>query len=349
MVAREGAKYEVSNPWDRETRGGDTASVSSVPSIEEDRVPRSAYRWGLGLLALAALGQLFIPLLLFKYLGDSLAFGRVYLSNRWFPVFENLGAFFVGLWLAQYIGIWLWLHSYVTSRAVRWMIGLFLSMAISYLAMAGMSLAWGPPPIEAFLFCFLGGAAVYSLLGLVLSVLLRCSNFEWQPRASWSGGTGSRYSLKTLLGAMVGSALLMIALKSFPLDKGASGGGIAQQFTSLSVWLAWLAVAISIQTWLQLGVILSHRRPRFLVCFLVAMLLGPALFHAVGLWLIRWEDASVGEYSYSELVIAYAIEIGLVAGVGIVMCALPRTSSVNSEDSPGAPTSGEDAGGVDGV
>ncbi|MBM3966346.1 MAG: hypothetical protein FJ308_14970, partial [Planctomycetes bacterium] len=283
----------MSNPWDSEKRSDDAASVSSLlsieeESIEEDRIPRWAYRWGLGLLALATLGHLFIPLLIFKYLDDSLSFGRAYLSNRWFPVFEILGAFFVGLWLAQYIAIWLWLHSYLKSRITRWMIGLFLSMAISYLEMAGMSLVWGPPPIEAFLFCFLGGAAVYSLLGLVLSVLLRSSNFKWQPRASFSGGTGDRYSLKTLLGAMVGSALLMIAIKSFPLDKRASGGETAQQITFLSVWLAWQAVAISIQTWLQLGVILSHRRRRFLVCFSVAMLLGPALSHAIGLWLIRW-------------------------------------------------------------
>ncbi len=341
-------KNEVSNPWDSETSGGDVALMSCLPSIEEDRIPRSTYRSGLGLLALAALGQLFIPLLL-NYVGDSLSLGRAYLSNLWFPVFEILGAFFVGLWLAQYIAIWLWLHICVASRAARWIIGLFLSIAISYLAIAGMSLAWGPPPIEAFLFCILGGAAVYSLLGLVLSVLLRSSNFEWQPRASLSGGTGNRYSLKTLLGTMIGSALLMIAIKSFPFEGRNSDGPIAQEVSLLSIWLVWLAVAISIVTWLQLGTVFSLRRWRFRVCFLVVILLGPAFFHAIGLWLLSWGEGLSGNYSFEELAIAYAIEIGLVAGVGIVMCLLPRTSPVNSEYSPDAATPSEDVGVVDGV
>ena len=54
-------KNEVSNPWDSETSGRDTASTSCLPSIEEDRIPRSAYRSGLGLLALAAVDNRAVP------------------------------------------------------------------------------------------------------------------------------------------------------------------------------------------------------------------------------------------------------------------------------------------------
>jgi hypothetical protein len=79
------------------------------------------------------------------------------------------------------------------------------------------------------------------------------------------------------------------------------------------------------------------------------MLLGPAFFHAIGLWLLSWGEGLSGNYSFEELAIAYAIEIGLVAGVGIVMCLLPRTSPEKSEDSPDAATPSEDLGVVDGV
>jgi hypothetical protein len=148
---------------------------------------------------------------------------------------------------------------------------------------------------------------------------------------------------------MVGSALLMIAIKSFPFEGRGSEEPIAQQVSLLSIWFVWLAVAISILTWLQLGTVFSLRRWRFRVCFLVVMLLGPAFFHAIGLWLLSWGERFSGKYSFWELVIAYAIEIGLVAGVGIVMCLLPRTSPVNSENSPDAVTPTEDVGVVDGV
>jgi hypothetical protein len=148
---------------------------------------------------------------------------------------------------------------------------------------------------------------------------------------------------------MVGSALLMIAIKSFPFEGRVSAGSIAQQVSLVSIWLAWLAVAISIVTWLQLGTVFSLRRWRFRVCFLVVILLGPAFFHAIGLWLLSWGEGLSGNYSFEELAIAYAIEIGLVAGVGIVMCLLPRTSPEKSEDSPDAATPSEDLGVVDGV
>ena len=79
------------------------------------------------------------------------------------------------------------------------------------------------------------------------------------------------------------------------------------------------------------------------------MLLGPAFFHAIGLWLVSWGEGLSGNYSFEELAIAYAIEIGLVAGVGLVICLLPGSSPVTSEDSPDAATPSEDVGDVDGV
>jgi len=336
----------VSNPWDSETSGSDIDPTSRSRSIDKDVIPQRIYGWGVGLLALAIVGHLSIPWLLWKIVGKYRSLGQVYFLNALVFVYEMLGAFFIGLWIAQYVAIWLWLHGYVSSRARRWMTGLFLSLSISYAAMVGLSLAWGPPPIESFLMCFLGGAGVYALLGLVLGILLRSSKFVWKPRASTAG---SKYSLKTLLGAMVGSALLMIAIKSFPFDGRGSEEPIAQQVSLLSIWLAWLAVAISILTWLQLGTVFSLRRRRFRVCFLVVMLLGPAFFHAIGLWLLSWGERFSGYYSFEELAIAYAIEIGLVAGVGLVICLLPGSSPVNSEDSPDAATPSEDVGDVDGV
>ncbi|MBM3966222.1 MAG: hypothetical protein FJ308_14340 [Planctomycetes bacterium] len=306
---------------------------------KNDLGSRRAYRRGLALLLLVVIGHLCIPWTLQSFFGYGTRFGVIRFVSLRVSVFEVLGAFFVGLWIAQYFAIWLWLHASTPSRVSRWMIGLFLALLISYTALFGMSISWGPPPIEVFLLFFLGGAGVYSLLGLILSVLLRSSQFVWKPRASTAG---SRYSLKTLLGAMVGSALLMLAIKSFPFHRATPSGSIVQKVVIISIWMVWLAVAISILAWLQLGTVFGLRRRRFGVCFLIVMLLGPALFHAIGLWLLSWATSMSGEYSFDELVIAYAIEMGLVAGTGIVIRWLPRNSSAPIEDAASGLGVGED-------
>ena len=318
----------MSNPCDSEAIGGDDDPTSRSLFTDEDVIPKRIYGWGVGLLVLAIVGHLSIPWLLLEFVGKA---GFTALSN--FPnrrtLYETLSAFFVGLWIAQYVAIWLWLNGYVVSRAKRWLIGLFLSLAISYAAMVGMSLAWGPPPSEIFFLSFLGSAGVYTLLSLVLGILLSSSKSVWKPLASTTRNT---YSLMTLLWAMIGSALVMLAIKSFRFNGKASEESIALPLILFSIWLVWLAVAISILTWLQLGTVFSLRRWRFRVCFLVLMILGPATFHAIGLWVLSWAKHLSGDYSFEELMIAYSIEIGLVAGVAMAIGLLPRNSPVAPEE-----------------
>jgi len=314
----------MSTPWDAETIGSDVESTPSL-SIAEYRIPRLAVRWAGVVLALAIVGHLSIPWLLWEFVGKAGFMAPGNFPNRW-TLYEALGAFLIGIWIAQYVAIWLWLNGYIASRARRWLIGLFLSLAISYIAKVGQSLGWGTPPIGLFLLNFLAGAVVYSVLSLLLGILLRSSIFMWKPFAS---ATRSTFSMKTLLWAMIGCALVMLTIKSL--------GSIAQQVIPVSIWLVWLAVAISIQTWLQLGTVFSLRRWRFRVCFLVLMILGPAIFHAIGLWLLSWGDRFSGKYSFEELMIAYSIEIGLVAGVAMAIGLLPRNSPVTPEKSSDDP------------
>jgi hypothetical protein len=191
-----------------------------------------------------------------------------------------------------------------------------------------MSIAWGPAPTDFFWFCMIGSLGLYATIHLLLKLLLRRSNFRWQPIQL---GTGNRYSIRVLLGTMVGSAVLMLGLKLFPFDLNGVAAKSAVDFVPLAIWLAWVALSIATLIWLQLGSIFSPRRGRFVLCFFALAILGPIVFQLIGVWLLAWNPQTRFTIDYEQFLIVYSIEVGLVAGVALVLPLLPRRGAQSTE------------------
>lgn len=235
---------------------------------------------------------------------------------------------FFGLWFAEYVALWLWINSYVPSRTTRWLLGLFACAAISYTVVLGMSIAWGPAPADFFWFCMIGSFGLYTIINLLLKLLLRRSHFHWKPIQL---GTGNRYSIRVLLGTMIGSAVLMLGLKLFPYDWSGVAAKSAMDFVPLAIWLSWVAIAIATLIWLQLGSIFSPRRGRFLLCFFALAIFGPIVFHLIGACLLAWHPATRFTIDFEQFVIVYSIEVGLVAGVALMLPLLPQRAVESTE------------------
>jgi len=143
----------------------------------------------------------------------------------------------------------------------------------SYLRPFPTPLSWvcrshgGPAPAEFFWFCVIGSLGLYATIHILLKLLLRRSDFRWQPILF---GSGSRYSIRAILGTMVGSAMLMLGLKLFPYESAQTRDSTVFFFAFLAIWLAWLAMAIPTLIWLELGAVFSRslaRAPHVPRCF----------------------------------------------------------------------------------
>ncbi len=303
--------------------------------------------WAFFLVVVAILSNLAVPITLDRIMDE-----RYIPSPRPFPegsVIEWVSyysktanrAFFFGLWFAEYVALWLWINSYVVSRTTRWLLGLFLSAAISYTVLLGMSIAWGPAPHDFFWFCLIGSLGLYATINLLLKLLLRRFDFRWQPIQL---GTGSRYSIRALLGTMAGSAFLMLGLKLFPYNSASARGNSVLYFVPFAIWLAWLAIAIATLIWLQLGAVFSRRRGRFVISFVTLAIFGPTVFHHIGEWLLNWNRQIAFTIQFEQFVIAYSIELGLLVGVALVLPLLPRKANVAGQSS--LHRHGVDGGGI---
>lgn len=298
------------------------------PSETPNHVSRRVYGWTFVLIVVAILGNLAVPFTL-----DVLILGERYTPPpnafpdgsvlEWMSYYSAtaLRSVFFGVWFAEYVAVWLWINSFVASRTTRWLLGLFLSAAVSYSVVLGMSIAWGPAPTDFFWFCMIGSLGLYATINVLLKLLLRRSDFRWQPVQL---GSGSRYSIRALLGTMVGSAMLMLGLKLFPYDPARAGDSTVFLFAILAIWLAWLAMAIPTLIWLELGAVFSRRRGRFFIGFVALAAFGPSVFHLIGAWILAWNSATEFAIQFEQFVIAYSIEVGLIAGVALILPLLPR-------------------------
>jgi hypothetical protein len=282
------------------------------------------------LIALAIAGNLLVPWLIHRFALDSYYISPypslLEIISKYF--YSAISAVSLGLWIAQYVALWIWLHTYVVARPTRWIAGLCCSPAISSIVMFGMSSAFGPAPLDALLFVVIGSMGVYVVLGAILGILIRSSDFHWRITAT---SKESRFSIRALLGMMAMSAILMLGLKLASSQSPDSAGSseITESISnaiSFAIWLVWLAIATATLIWLQIGAVSSSHRDRFAILFLLMMLIGPSIFHRIGAWLFAWNTDLEFAIDMEQFVIAYGIEIGLVMGVAFVILLLPRRS-----------------------
>ena len=250
-----------------------------------------------------------------------------------------LACFSVGLWLAQYLAIWLLLHSYVPDRLLRFLLGGPLSVATSMLVIIGFNIAWTPRvPIEFVAIICLGGLAIYLLAGWLQSQMFRRSDFYWVTRDQVGSG---QYSIRSMLGLTAISAGLALGAKWISNTRDTTvyrQGWTGWDLVALGIWFIWTSLAMGLLSFLLLGALRSKSRWFYLPLFGVALLLGPAIFQTLA-FAILTSSPEFGFLQRTEYYIwAYAVTLGVVAGVLMVVPLIPKRDEISDGSPPQAIT-----------
>lgn len=247
-----------------------------------------------------------------------------------------LACFSVGLWLAQYLAIWLLLHSYVPDRLLRFLLGGPLSVATSMLVIIGFNIAWIPrvPIVFVAIIC-LGGLAIYLLAGWLQSQMFRRSDFYWVTRDQVGSG---QYSIRSMLGLTAISAGLALGAKWISNTTVYRQGWTGWDLVALGIWFIWTSLAMGLLSFLLLGALRSKSRWFYLPLFGVALLLGPAIFQTLA-FAILTSSPEFGFLQRTEYYIwAYAVTLGVVAGVLMVVPLIPKRDEISDGSPPQAIT-----------
>ena len=281
------------------------------------RMTRLQVLWGILLLIATVVGDFGVP--------------SLQLGPDW------LGGVSVGLWLAQYIVLWLLIHSYVASKLARVLLGLILPLCISFFVIVGMGIGWGETPIEVVLIMMVGSLGIYALAGWLLSQMLRRSDFYWVFKNRVSSG---QYSIRMILGAMTVSAMVAMAAKWLRLSSFGSGIGPSfMDFLAIGIWFTWLAIGIMLLAFFEVGAFRSRSRLFYRGLFTFVLLAGPLVFQTVGLMLINigpgFTDPGLSwDLRLQYYVLAYGIQAGIVLGIAAAIPLLPARH--DSKKSSGA-------------
>jgi hypothetical protein len=260
---------------------------------------------------------------------------------------DGLGCISVGLWLAQYIVLWLLIHSYVASKLARVLLGLILTLCISFFVIVGMGIGWRGMPIDFGLIIMVGSLGIYALAGWLLSRMLWRSDFYWVSKNRASSG---QYSIRMMLGAMAGSAMVAMAAKWLRFSSFGPGIPSLIDFLAIGIWFTWLAIGIMLLGFFEVGAFRSKSRLFYRGLFIFVLLAGPLVFQTVGLMLISIGPNFTGpglSWDFQYYVFAYAIEAGIVLGIAAVIPLLPARHDPKSprvhhtSDSVSLPSSAE--------
>ena len=283
--------------------------LTNHPDEESPRMSRMQFFWGILLLMLALVGDLGAA---------SLDLGN-----------GELACVFIGLWLAQYVIVWLLVQSYVASKLNRILLGIALTLGISLLAVVGMGVAWPPGiPLEIVAMIFAGSLGIYALAGWIQRWLFAKSDFHW---ISKSRVGSSQFSIRMMLGAMGVSAFLAMVIKWLRFTPYGSGRfGLRTDFLIIGIWFEWIAIGIGLLTFLTVAVFRSKSRHFYIPVFLLTALAGPALVQTVGLWIIGLGLSIRSSPKLEYYLWAYSIEAGLILGILMAIPLLPSVSKMRS-------------------
>ncbi|MCY3008060.1 MAG: hypothetical protein NTV29_19075 [Planctomycetota bacterium] len=272
------------------------------PQQSPQRMKRLRVLWGILVLIATLVGDFGVP--------------SLHLGPDW------LGCVSIGLWLAQYIALWLLIHSYVASKLTRVLLGLILPLCISLFVIVGTGIAWPPGiPIRFVAIIMVGSLGIYSLAGWLLSRMLRRSDFYWISKTTVNSG---QYSIRLMLGAMIVSAMVAMAAKWLRFRPVGSGISYSfMDFLAIGIWFMWLAIGIMLLAFFQIGAVRSRSRLYYRRLFTFVLLAGPLVFQTVGLMLISIGAAFSMHHRLEFYLMAYAIEAGIVVGIASVIPLLP--------------------------
>ena len=234
----------------------------------------------------------------------------------------SLAGFVIGLWLAQYLALWLVIHSCFRGRLKRIFLGVILSLGISMIVILGFNIAWRPGvPIVFVALIELGSVGIYLLAGWVLGLMFLRSDFCWlqgdQP--------GSRqYSIRTMLGVTVLSAIFALGAKWIVVAPNPGRSLMVNDLISIGIWFGWIGLSLGLLCFLQVGALRSKNRSFYIMLFGLALLIGPAAFQAVAYRILSNSSSFKFVQSAEHYRMTYAITLGVAVGIAMVIPLLPK-------------------------
>jgi len=234
----------------------------------------------------------------------------------------SLACFFIGLWLAQYVAIWLLVHSYVATTSTRFILGGSLTLVISLLVIIGMSIAWPPVVPRGIILIMLAGSLIlYALSGWVQKLLLKRSGLCWFPdnrAGTW------QISIRVMLALMVVAAVVAMGVKwlnskAQPYENFTS----ISEFVTTQIWLGGISLSIGFLSFCILAAIRSRSRRFYIPVLVVVALVGPWVVQTVGLWIVNMFLLLQASQRMEYYQHAYAIEAGMISGILAVIPLLP--------------------------
>lgn len=285
----------------------DTARCVAVSHV---RPAQHQFPWEALLLAIVVLGNVLVPTLLqtvFEPTG--------FRANDQFSLYEATCLGLIGLWIAQYVLVWLWVNSSNQTTAIRYFLGAFLSSAITYLVLFGLTSAWGPGPTRAdVLMIMVLVTCTYFLAGWLMHGLFRCTQVAWKPEGA---GVQKQLSIRTLLGMTTVSAVGMLALSRLPFGRfNLMYGG--NSMVSFAIWIVWISLAAAVLIWLLVGSFRATKPWIFRTSLLVFAVTAPWIFQAVAA-LLWGMSGQTTVYEWERYFWGYAVEAGLILGVAAVL------------------------------
>jgi hypothetical protein len=309
----------------------DRVDAYGIASESMPRWSSSRMRWGTFLAVSSIAGNTTIPWLmddLIPALNRALSrsYGLIW-SYDYFFVLYGFGA---GLVIAQCVAVWLVCNAYLPSRSGRLLIGSFVNILVITSWIIGMTSSVGrKPPIGTAILLLGGGTMIYLLVGWVLGTLLNQTRSGWRQTAS---GSNNQFSLRTLLGAMIAVAVIALISKWIPDNQRGLQWLPLGELAGIILFLVCFALAISCLVWLQYRALRGEYKTISWVWFLSYLALGPIVFLCVSCVVIEWGKYWQDIFTMEFVSLAYAIHLGIVTGIGLVMPVLPRSDGSDGSD-----------------
>jgi len=276
---------------------------------------------------------LFTSVLLFNFVSPAL-FGLVMMFT-WPNTDFGLGyvAICSGFVISQFAGIWLWLRSYAPSFLNRFIQGTLLSLVTTLTAIWPLVFfsALRISPVEIF-FCMTVGVLFYWVQGLAISGMLKL----FKCSLGKTGRPGNQYSIRWLLGAMTAVAALSLVGKNLAqfVSKESSGANpvLLESTGEMMLWLAWIIPWTSLLANMQLGARFSYAHRYYQIAWWIVMLIGPTLYAMGGSMMSNYFWKFSNAVGIREILLSYAVELGFVLGLSLVMGLLPSQRSLDAQE-----------------
>lgn len=275
---------------------------------------------------------LFTSVLLFNFVSPVL-FGLVMVFT-WPNTDFGLGyvAICSGFVISQFAGIWLWLRSYAPSFLNRFIQGTLLSLVTTLTAVWPLVFSsLRTSPVATF-FCMTVGVLFYWVQGLAISGMLKL----FKCSLGKTGRPGNQYSIRWLLGAMTAAAALSLVGKNLAqfLSKETSGADpvLLESTGEMMHWLAWIIPWTALLAYMQLGARFSYAHRYYQIAWWIVMLIGPTLYAMGGSMMSNYFWKFSNAVGIREILLSYAVELGFVLGLSLVMGLLPSQRSLDAQE-----------------